>query len=137
MVDYKALVGDPSDNIKGVPGVGPKTATELIKRFGDVESLYKNLSEDRKLEAKLGSFAEEAKLSKELVTLRKDAPIGAVELQELSLKERPEDIKEYFSGLGFGSLLKRLEGGANIAESFRKTDKRRSKGGNKQNNALL
>ncbi len=54
LVDYKALVGDLSDNIKGVPGVGPKTATELIKRFGTIENLYAHVEGDAKLEKRIG-----------------------------------------------------------------------------------
>lgn len=140
MVDYKALVGDPSDNIRGVPGVGPKTAVELIKRFGSVEDIYKNLATDKKLKARLGPFAAEAKLSKELVTLRKDAPVGAVALQDLRATEKPEELKEYFLDLGFGSLLKRMEeGGAKAEAPARKKSKKESGDGKgkKSPNALL
>lgn len=137
MVDYKALVGDPSDNIKGVPGVGPKTAVELIKKFGSVENIYKNLSSDKKLEARLAPFKEEARLSKELVVLRKDAPIGRAELRDLSAGERPEELKEYFLGLGFGSLLKRMAESAKAEKSIVKRSGRRAKGGANKQNALL
>jgi len=60
LVDYKSLVGDPSDNIKGVPGVGPKTATELLKKFGSVEEIYKHLPDDPKLEKRFGQYKKDA-----------------------------------------------------------------------------
>ena len=60
LVEYKALVGDSSDNIKGVPGVGPKTGAELIKRFGTVENMFKHLNENEKFQKKFGGFKKEA-----------------------------------------------------------------------------
>lgn len=54
MVDYKSLVGDPSDNIKGVQGIGPKTATELVQRYGDIDTMYREAEHDEKLKRKLG-----------------------------------------------------------------------------------
>jgi len=108
IVDYKALVGDPSDNIKGVPGVGPKTATALLKKFGTVKDLYKNLKSDPKLEARLGPYAKEAELSEELVTLERNVPIEIPDLEEL---KPPGDLggpAAYFEKMGFATLLKRL-----------------------------
>ena len=54
MVDWKALVGDPSDNIKGVPGVGPKTALELLQKFGSVEELFAHVNDDEKIAKRIG-----------------------------------------------------------------------------------
>ena len=78
MVDFKALMGDPSDNIPGVAGVGEKTALDLIRRFGSVEEIYKNLDElDIKdgVRKKLAAGTEQAKLSYTLATIGCDAPI--------------------------------------------------------------
>ena len=78
MVDLKALMGDSSDNIPGVPGVGPKTATELLQKFGSLDELYKNLqSQDirPKLREKLEEGKESALLSYDLATIRTNAPI--------------------------------------------------------------
>jgi len=111
MRDYKALVGDPSDNIKGVPGVGPKTATEILQKFGTLENIYKSLSSDPKLEKRFGPYKKEADLSYELVTLERHAPIGIPPLGELEVpKEEPPSVQAYFERMGFATLLKRLAG---------------------------
>jgi DNA polymerase-1 len=108
MVDYKALVGDSSDNIKGVPGVGPKTALELIKRFGTVKNMYEQINEDPKLEAKFGAFKKEAELSEELVTLERHAPIVIPPIEELAPGSDTDAPAKYFEKMGFATLLKRL-----------------------------
>ncbi len=110
LIDYKALVGDPSDNIKGVPGVGPKTATELIQKFGSVENLYRNLVGDAKLEKKLGPFRKEADLSRELVILDRNAPIEVKNLDELKVEEKKQEETDYFRRMGFETLIRRAEG---------------------------
>jgi DNA polymerase-1 len=111
LVDYKALVGDSSDNIKGVPGVGPKTATELIKRFGTIENLYANLGTDPKLEKRLGPFKKEAELSKQLVVLERHVPVEMPDLSNLTPGLDKERIVFYLQRKAFATLLKRLEQG--------------------------
>lgn len=112
MVDYKALVGDPSDNIKGVPGVGPKTALDLIKRFGTVKEMYERLDSDdsefAKLREKFGPFKKEAELSEELVTLERHAPIDIPAIKEFVPFEGTDTAAKYFEKMGFATLLKRL-----------------------------
>jgi DNA polymerase-1 len=110
LVEYKALVGDSSDNIKGVPGIGPKTGTELIKRFGTVEHMFKHLHEDEKLQKKFGAFRKEAELSRELVMLEKHAPIEMPELEALRPYPSTNAAEEYFIEMGFSTLVKRLHG---------------------------
>ncbi len=83
--DYKGLRGDPSDNIIGIAGIGEKTATDLIVNFGGIEDIYKKLKKDKGALTKAGikdriiklleEGEEEAEFSKELATIRKDAPI--------------------------------------------------------------
>ncbi|MBO5050046.1 MAG: DNA polymerase I [Oscillospiraceae bacterium] len=78
MVDLKALMGDSSDNIPGVAGVGPKTATELLKQFGSLDGIYAHLDDPSirpKLREKLENGKESAYLSYELATIVCDAPI--------------------------------------------------------------
>lgn len=75
--DYKALVGDTSDNIPGVPGVGPKTATILLTEFGSIEGLIERIDEvDPKFKRKLDGFLEQMPKSKWLATIARDAPIA-------------------------------------------------------------
>ncbi len=115
LVDYKALVGDASDNVKGVPGVGPKTAAEWLQRFGSLENIYKNIAGDEKLEHRLGPFRKEAELSKELVVLDREAPVELGGLEELGLgaaEEKEGAVQHYFKKPGFETLLKRLNGDA-------------------------
>jgi DNA polymerase-1 len=115
MVDYKALVGDSSDNIKGVPGVGPKTALELIKRFGTVKEMYKQLDGAKsadptlaKIRDRFGAFRKEAELSEMLVTLERHAPIEIPPIDDLSPAEGTDAAAKYFEKMGFATLLKRL-----------------------------
>ncbi len=124
MVDYKALVGDSSDNIKGVPGVGPKTALELIKRFGTVKEMYRQLDgADKKagahdgadadpalakLREKFGAFRKKAELSEMLVTLERHAPIEIPPIADLAPSEGTDAAAKYFEKMGFATLLKRL-----------------------------
>ncbi len=109
LIDYKALVGDPSDNIKGVPGVGPKTATEIIKKFGSVKNLYINLNTDPKLQKRFGPFKKDAELAEELVTLERNVPIPPFSQGELATGDAPASVKPYFMAMGFATLLKRWE----------------------------
>ncbi|MGC9968280.1 MAG: 5'-3' exonuclease H3TH domain-containing protein [Minisyncoccia bacterium] len=109
LVDYKSLVGDPSDNIKGVPGVGPKTATELLKKFGSVEEIYKHLPDDPKLEKRFGQYKKDAELSRELVVLERHVPVEVPTLEVLTTEKEPVGTKAYFETMGFATLLKRLE----------------------------
>ncbi|MCH8941543.1 MAG: DNA polymerase I [Bacteroidetes bacterium] len=77
MIDYLALVGDSSDDIPGVAGIGPKGATELIKKFGTIENIYKNIKKIEKagIKNKLETNKNNAILSKELATIHCDVPI--------------------------------------------------------------
>jgi DNA polymerase-1 len=83
--DLLALVGDTSDNVPGVPGVGPKTATKLLREFGSLDGIYENLDRIKSAATrkKLQAHKEEAYLSCELITLREDSPpdVGIEELQ--------------------------------------------------------
>jgi len=120
MVDYKALVGDASDNIKGVSGIGPKTATELIKKFGNIEKIWKAVPKDPKLAAKLGGREEEAKFSKRLVVLERNVPLELSGIADIATSDTTSAIEMYFQKKGFVTLLKRFEKGNASAENIRK-----------------
>lgn len=76
VTDWKGLAGDSSDNIPGVPGVGDKTAVKLLTQYGTLEEILAHASEVKgKLGEKLVTFAEQARVCKELATIRRDAPI--------------------------------------------------------------
>lgn len=76
ITDYKALVGDPSDNIKGVPGIGPKTAAQLLNQYGNLEHILSCMHElPEKTKARLELFRGKASANKELVTLCRDVPV--------------------------------------------------------------
>jgi len=109
IADYKALAGDPSDNIKGVPGIGPKTAIEILKKYGSVENIYKNIDSDISLKNKLGKFKKEAEFSKELVLLDKNVPIEDIKLSSLKSDYNRERILSYFKEKNFTALIKRFD----------------------------
>ncbi|MEK7089862.1 MAG: DNA polymerase, partial [Patescibacteria group bacterium] len=104
MTDYKGLVGDPSDNIPGVPGVGPKTALEALKEFSTIENLYAKMESTHKLAKKFLPFKENAFFSKKLATIHTAVPIKVV-LADLEYKKPGDvDIQAYFLSLGFESM---------------------------------
>jgi DNA polymerase-1 len=108
LTDYKGLVGDSSDNIPGVPGVGPKTATRVIQKYGSLEKLYRDLKSARnKFEEKILENREKALFSKKLTELQPDIPLE-VALENLTPNWSGNgELVEYFSELGFQSLVKR------------------------------
>ncbi|MFC3040085.1 DNA polymerase I [Virgibacillus xinjiangensis] len=117
IIDLKALMGDKSDNIPGVPGVGEKTAVKLLKQFGTLEGIYDHIEEvsGKKLKEKLTTYKDEAFLSKDLVTIKRDSPI-TVEPKELAYGGYdPNQLSGMFKELGFQSLLDRI-GGDTTAE---------------------
>jgi DNA polymerase-1 len=121
MVDWKALVGDPSDNIKGVPGVGPKTALELLQKFGSVEELFAHVGDDEKIAKRLGPYRAEAELSRELVILERNVPIDIPPLEGLKPHSDTKCVEEYFIDMGFATLLKRMYEGDKIPKTKTKS----------------
>ncbi len=108
--DYKGLVGDTSDNIPGVKGVGPKTAVILLKDFGTVEEIFESLPIiNPKISKKLEGQKEIALMSKKLATIKRDVPIEIGTLE--SLKAQPLDreaLAAFFTKYNFSSLMNRL-----------------------------
>ncbi len=110
MVDYKALVGDQSDNVKGILGVGPKTASDWLKKYGTLENIYAHLAEDPKIEKKLQGTEKQSEFSKWLVILNRAVSVEVGNLDSLAISLNKENLAKYFESLGFESLVKRLNG---------------------------
>jgi len=104
--EFKGLTGDVSDNIPGVEGVGPKTATTLLQKFGTLENLFDHLWElPDKLGNKLRKQKETALFSRRLATINCQAPLFVQELTDLKIAPiKKEELAGYFEKLGFKSL---------------------------------
>jgi len=125
IVDYKGLVGDPSDNYPGVPGVGPKTAAGLLKKFGSLEGIYKSVKkiENKTLKDKLEKGRESAKLSQKLATVVTNVPVK-FDIKECRLKDLGrKQVIEALSRLGFRSLVTRISGGLRDRNRVKKEGK--------------
>ena len=125
LIDYKGLRGDASDNIIGVPGVGEKTATDIIKNFGSIEELYKKIENDspsggagilkERVIRLLLDHKKDAIFSKHLATIRRDAPINfklPTSLQDgqaANYQLNKTKLKTMFEELGFTSLVLRID----------------------------
>lgn len=111
MVDYKGLRGDPSDNLPGVKGVGEKTAAELLKKYGTLENIYKNLSEIKEgVRKKLEKDKVQAYFSKKLAKLVDNVPV-AFDLEKAMAEDFSRvKIINLLRDLEFFSLLRRLPG---------------------------
>jgi len=110
LVDYKGLVGDKSDNIPGVAGVGDKTARQLIQRYGTIEEIYEHLDEIESTRARksLAGQKERALLSKRLSTIVTDVPIN-LNLEQCRASDYDRDeVIALFRELEFRSLVQRL-----------------------------
>jgi len=110
LIDYKILIGDPSDNIKGVEGIGPKTAQAILAEYGNLPSAISDRSEKNKFKNKLPKSLEEIGLLRELIVLRGDAPIGQVRISDLVFEVSKERLGKTFEDMGFESLKRRLSG---------------------------
>lgn len=111
IIDMKGLMGDSSDNIPGIPGVGEKTAIKLLKEFQTVDNLLNSIEQvsGKKLQEKIAEFQEQALMSKELATIIRDAPVE-VEISEIEYESfEPENVVKLFKELGFNSLLEKLD----------------------------
>lgn len=119
MVDYKALVGDPSDNYPGVKGIGPKTARDLINKYGSLENVYKVVNDkkdirsyavvgQKKIAEALKIYEKDALLAKKLAKIVTDVPIeldlGKAELEKLD----NSDAEKLFKKLAFKTLWQRV-----------------------------
>ena len=113
VIEVQALMGDSSDNVPGVPGIGVKTAALLINEYGDLETLLARASEikQNKRRENLIEFAEQARLSKTLVTLDTQTPLD-VPLAETAVQQpEPETLTAFMREMEFSTLLKRVAEG--------------------------
>ncbi|HWA14827.1 MAG TPA: 5'-3' exonuclease H3TH domain-containing protein, partial [Gemmatimonadales bacterium] len=124
VVDYLALVGDSSDNVPGVKGIGSKGAAELLAQFGSLEEMLKRTSEVKGKRAReaLEQYPAEARLSKQLVTIKTDVPVD-VTLEKLTPAEMDHAaVLRLCSELEFFTLVRKLEASAPVAPASAPTD---------------
>ena len=120
--DIKGLAGDASDNIPGIPGIGEKTAVKLIKAFGNLEDILKNVDTVKPERTKrlLEEYRDQARLSKKLATIVREVPID-FDIEKSHIEEPNwADLLKLFRRLEFRKLIKRFEnrsekGGSNIS----------------------
>lgn len=111
MIDYKALRGDPSDNIPGVRGVGEKTAIELLTEFKTLDGVYQNIKSDKirdRIKGLLEEHKDEAYLSRELATIKCDVPVKFDLVKAETQDFDRDEVAKLFSELEFKSLLPRI-----------------------------
>lgn len=108
--DYKALVGDPSDNYRGVSGIGPKTAINLIQRFKSLDQIYENLDKTPKsISEKLKNGRDSALLGLRLARIVTDVPIGLDIEKAARWDVDSKEVLELFSEFGFKTLTERVK----------------------------
>lgn len=110
VIDLKGFMGDSSDNIPGVPGVGEKTAIKLLKQFGSLEEVFAHIDDvsGKKLKEKLVQYEDQAHMSKQLATIETAAPLD-VEMDKLAFQQSyGEDLIALFKELEFHTLLDRI-----------------------------
>lgn len=126
MVDLKALMGDSSDNIPGVAGIGPKTASELLLRFGSLDGVYENIQDASirpKLREKLELGKESAYLSYDLATIRTNAPIDFTPKDAIIQPYNRPALYKLFTQLEFVRLIDKY-GLRGVAEELPKPEKK-------------
>lgn len=110
IVDYKALVGDASDNYKGIKGIGPKIATELLNKYKNLEAIYQNLEHlEKNIRQKLEDYKDDAFLAKKLALIKKDI---ALEIDQNELKynisAKNSELMNFLDKLSLQSIKKKL-----------------------------
>ncbi|MEN9341934.1 MAG: hypothetical protein RIQ54_190 [Candidatus Parcubacteria bacterium] len=119
LIDYKALVGDVSDNIPGVAGIGPKTAVRLLEKYGSLDSIMTNGSNDKKYGDKIVAYKDQIRLAKRLATIKTDVEIAST-LQELVIAPLHNDTQQaYCRKMGFETLLSRMKKGEEKKEKIK------------------
>lgn len=112
IIDMKGLMGDSSDNIPGVPGIGEKTAIKLLKQYETVEEVLQSIDEisGKKMKENLTNYQEQALMSKKLATILREAPVE-ISIEELNYEGAEQDkLVALYKELGFKSLLEKIDG---------------------------
>ena len=120
VLDIQALMGDSSDNIPGVSGVGEKTAIKLIAQFDDLNNLLQNIDmiKQPKLKASILSDVEKVRLGKELMTIKKSVPV-TMTVEDLKLeKQDTEELTNIFMELDFQRLLEQIQKKEDVEKTF-------------------
>ena len=126
MVDYKSLTGDPSDNVPGISGVGPKTASALLQKYHTLENLFKKLKEvPEPLKSKLESGKDVALAAKSLVELDRKVAIS-FQLSELRFDPDWEKVRREFEALGFKSILAKVSDSSQLTVDSSQKKKKKS-----------
>lgn len=110
VIDVQALIGDSVDNVPGAPGIGPKTAAELIGQFGDLDTLLARAEEIKqpKRRETLINFADQIRMSRELVTLKDDVPVEE-SLESFAARDiTPDHLIEFLEAMEFKTLTRRV-----------------------------
>lgn len=111
MIDLKALMGDASDNIPGVKGIGEKGAIKLLCEYGSIDGIYDNIDKiSGATKIKLEDGKKDAYYSKELVTIYREVPLENISFEDLKYtSENADELIDIFNDLGFYSLLKKMD----------------------------
>jgi DNA polymerase-1 len=131
VIDLMALLGDTVDNIPGAKGIGEKGATELIQKYGSVESALDHADEvtNKRYREALQQQREQVMMSKQLATINEDVPLE-VDLEKLQVRAAdPAALAELYRELGFNSLLKELVASGTGVEGGKASDESQSTGG--------
>lgn len=130
--DLKSLMGDQSDNYKGVEGIGPKTAANLLQRFSTLENLYQNIEkiENKRIKDILLKYKEDALLSKKLAQLDKNVDFD-FNIENCQFSGYNEELRDFFLNLEFYSLIKRF-----FQNKERNVDKDKKQADNSKKNQL-
>ncbi|KAB0572508.1 DNA polymerase I [Brucella pituitosa] len=110
MIDLQSLTGDSTDNVPGIPGIGPKTAAQLLEEFGDLDTLLARASEikQNKRRENIIAYADQTKIARELVTLKTDVPLD-VDLEGLVLEpQNGPKLIGFLKAMEFTSLTRRV-----------------------------
>lgn len=130
LIDFKALMGDPSDNIPGVSGVGKKTAADLLQRFETIEGIYDAIKSgdlEEKYAKKFRGQEKHVEQMKRLVTIVEDVDLGEFSISDARVQDPDvEELKDMFRELGFRTLLKKYDGdkNASVAREKKQTKKK-------------